>query len=209
MVKQQQNRRIPVSGLVAGIAAVAVTVGGGAAWWHWQSSQRQNQPGAPPISGIQEAPKPQTPPPVAQQQVEVFWLKESGVRQQLFATTAATTADIKKQPTAALETAFNDLLAGPKDSSVSTAIPQGTKLRSLKMENDGIHVDLSQEFTTGGGSTAMTGRVAQVVYTATSLDPKAKVWLEVEGEPLEVLGGEGLELEQPLTRRSLGENFTL
>ncbi|PSB50654.1 spore germination protein, partial [Chroococcidiopsis cubana CCALA 043] len=29
MVKQQQNRRIPVSGLVAGIAAVAVTAGGG------------------------------------------------------------------------------------------------------------------------------------------------------------------------------------
>jgi len=208
MVKQQ-NRRIPVSGLVAGIAAVAVTVGGGVAWWHWQSSQRQTTPsGAPPISGIQEAPKPQTPP-VAQRQVEVFWLKGNGVRQQLVATTTATTADIKKQPTAALETAFNDLLAGPKDGSVSTTIPQGTKLRGLKMENDGIHVNLSEEFTSGGGSTAMTGRVAQVIYTATSLDPNAKVWIEVEGKPLEVLGGEGLELEQPLTRQSLGENFTL
>jgi spore germination protein GerM len=208
MVKQQQNRRIPVSGLVAGIAAVAVTVGGGAAWWHWQSSQRQTPTGAPPISGIQEAPKPQTPP-VAQQQVQVFWLKGNGVRQQLIATTTATNADIKKQPTAALETAFNNLLAGPKDGSVSTTIPPGTELRGLKMENDGIHVNLSEEFTSGGGSTAMTGRVAQVIYTATSLDPNAKVWIEVEGEPLEVLGGEGLELEQPLTRQSLGENFTL
>jgi spore germination protein GerM len=209
MVKQQQNRRIPIGSLVAGIAAVAVAAGGGAAWWHWQSSQRQTPPiGAPPISGIQEAPKPQTPP-AAQPKVEVFWLKQAGVRQQLIATTADPTVDIKKQPTAALETAFNTLLAGPKDGSVSTTIPPGTKLRHLKVEKDGIHVNLSEEFTTGGGSTAMTGRVAQVIYTATSLDPKAKVWIEVEGEPLEALGGEGLELEQPLTRKSLGENFTL
>jgi len=48
----------------------------------------------------------------------------------------------------------------------------------------------------------MSSRVAQVLYTATSLQPNAKVWIDIEGKPLEVLGGEGLLLEQPLTQES-------
>jgi spore germination protein GerM len=79
----------------------------------------------------------------------------------------------------------------------------------LKAENNDIHVNLSANFTTGGGSTSMMGRVGQVVYTATSLNPKAKVYIEVNGKLLEVLGGEGVELQQPLTRESFQKNYPL
>lgn len=203
MVKQQREQRIPV-GALAAIATVAVAAGGGAAWWHWHSAPERTTP--PPVSTTQKSPS--LPAiPHSEQTAQVFWLKDTGSKQELVPQPITTAAD--QQPGTVLSTAFNNLLAGPKDAAVSTTIPEGTKLRGLKMEQDGIHVNLSEEFTTGGGSAAMTGRVAQVIYTATSLQPSARVWIEVEGKPLEVLGGEGLELEQPLTRQSFQENFTL
>jgi spore germination protein GerM len=114
-----------------------------------------------------------------------------------------------QSPTQKAEAALQALLAGPRQSGVTTTIPKDTKLRSVMVKPDGIHVDLSQDFVAGGGSASMTARVGQVLYTVTSEDPTAPVWFSVEGKPVDQLGGEGLELEGPLTRKKFEKDFPL
>ncbi len=146
-------------------------------------------------------------PTVANQTVQVYWLKDTGGKFQGVPTKVALKeAD---RPDTSLQAAFGSLLAGPKDATVFSEIPKGTKLRSLSVKNEGVYVDLSGEFISGGGSSSMSSRLGQVIYTATSLKPNAKVWISVEGKPLELLGGEGLEVAQPSTRQTFDKNFPI
>lgn len=205
MAQEKRVNGIPV-GVIAAISAAVVVAGGAAAWWKWNSANSPTLPTNPNI--VQPLPPP--PPPVQsapEQRAQIYWLNDTGNHLKLVPKSVTVAA--AAQPKAVLEAAFQELLAGPTDAALGSTIPQGTKLRSVNIQNDGIHVDLSQEFTKGGGSASMTSRLAQVLYTATTLQPDAKVWINVEGKPLEVLGGEGLELDQPLTRKSFEGNFTL
>ncbi|HEY9300515.1 MAG TPA: GerMN domain-containing protein [Phormidium sp.] len=143
-----------------------------------------------------------TPTPKADKQtatVEIYSLEDKDGKLQIVPRPITIEQKATNQQ-AILEQAFNRLLA-------QSAIPQGTKLRSIKVDKDSITVDLSPEFTSGGGSLSMTQRLGEVIYTATTLNPKSKVFLNVNGKPLDYLGGEGLEVTQPITRESFNKAF--
>jgi len=102
--------------------------------------------------------------------------------------------------------AMSALLLGPNDDEMGarpamySAIPEGTRLLGLTI-NDGIAtVDLSREFETGGGSASVVGRLAQVVYTLTQFPTVTGVQFELDGEPVKVFGGEGVVLDEPVGR---------
>jgi spore germination protein GerM len=102
------------------------------------------------------------------------------------------------------------LLAGPSNPPDMTTIPPGTKLLDLKVDKTGIKINLSREFGNDDGPDMLIGRLAQIIYTTTAEDPNAKVWIQVEGKPLELLGeGHGLEVAQPMTRKFFEENYQL
>lgn len=116
-----------------------------------------------------------------------------------------------KDPQTQVTRSMSSLLAsaGKPDGKLTSTIPVGTKLLSATIKSDGIHVDLSKEFTQGFGATSMIGRLGQVVYTATAQNPDAPVWISVEGKPLEVLGDVGVEIRQPITRQTYDQDFPI
>lgn len=100
--------------------------------------------------------------------------------------------------------ALKALVAGPsaaeKTAGASSSVPAGTRLLGVSLDGGVATVDLSREFGSGGGSLSIMSRVAQVVFTATQFSTIESVLFEIEGEPLDSLGGEGLILEGPQTR---------
>ncbi len=200
MTEQRKNNRIS-SGVTATVAAAFVTVAGVVGYFTVNPGDTPTPTPTPTELGI-PSPKENT--------AQVFWLKQNsdGTGFELVSQNIQVEASIK-QPSDFLEDAFEHLFAGPTEGSGSSSIPPQTKLLGIQAKGDQIRVNLSEDFQSGGGSASMIGRLGQVVYTATALNPNAKVYLELNGKKIEVLGGEGLELEQPLTRDNYKQNFEL
>lgn len=200
-MKEQQGNRIS-SGIIAAISVAVIAVSGAIAYYTVTPKQGEIPKPAPGVTKPSDTNSQIT----TEQKAEVYWLQDNGTKLSLVP--QAVTLP-QGEPDQVIEAAFSKLLAGPTEGTDSTTIPKETKLLGVKVADDGVHVNLSEDFTTGGGSSSMMGRVGQVVYTATSLNPNTKVYIEVNGKQLDVLGGEGLELEQPLTRESYKQNFEL
>lgn len=165
---------------------------------------------APDVPPSEETAQTQSPnPTVEQAKLAVYWLQYKSEETLALSPAKLTLDNVGSSAQAQLVMATKRLLQGPANADVTTTIPAGTKLNSLKVEGDGIHVDLSQDFTSGGGSTSMQGRLGQLIYTASSLAPQDEVWISIDGEPLTVLGGEGLEVSQPITRQQFEQEFSL
>ena len=153
---------------------------------------------------------PATPSPaVTDTKIQVYWLQDKDSKLELVPALITLVDDGIDTPTERLTAAVERLLTGSANADMTSAIPEATKLNKLTIKEDGVHIDLNQEFTTGGGSASMQGRLGQVVYTASMLNPQEKIWLSIEGEPLEVLGGEGLLVSQPMTRQEFDQEFSL
>ncbi|MDQ7819965.1 MAG: GerMN domain-containing protein [Armatimonadota bacterium] len=105
---------------------------------------------------------------------------------------------------ARLRGALQALLSGPtadeRARGLTTAIPSGTRLRGLRIEDGMVVVDLSGEVASGGGTASMLGRLWQIVYTATQIPTVPRVRLLIDGQAREALGGEGVLIDRPLSR---------
>ncbi len=96
------------------------------------------------------------------------------------------------------------LAEGPTASEeargLATSVPAGTRVADASARGGTLRVDLSSEVASGGGTASMRGRLEQLRWTLTRPSSVEAVDLWMNGEPLRVLGGEGLMVE-PSWRR--------
>lgn len=104
--------------------------------------------------------------------------------------------------------ALIELLKSPsnqeKIQGFTSEIPQGTKILSIRESDTEIMIDLSSDFNTGGGTESNYMRMRQLIKTVNA-NTKLPVYLYINGNKVNVFGGEGIMIKQPLNGASLDE----
>lgn len=151
---------------------------------------------ATPAAPAEPTPEDNTPPATAATTLEVWF----AYGEHLF----AAQHEVETGPAVA-RAAMEELLARPSEfeanAGVATNVPPGTRLLGLTIEDGLATVDLSEEYgSTGGGTMGESMAVAQVVYTLTQFPTVKGVAFEIEGTPLEMTPGHGIDLRDPQRR---------
>ena len=102
--------------------------------------------------------------------------------------------------------AVTSLIRGPKGEEkqfgVYTEIPSGAEVISITEQSDKVIVNLNSAFVTGGGTESLYKRLYQLIKTV-KLNSSLPVYLYIDGQRADVVGGEGIMLSQPLSNSSL------
>lgn len=102
--------------------------------------------------------------------------------------------------------AINALIKGPKPEErakgVYTEIPSDSEVINISELSDKVVVNLNSAYVTGGGTDSLYKRLYQLIKTA-KLNSKLPVYLFIDGQRADVVGGEGIMLSQPLSNSSL------
>lgn len=102
--------------------------------------------------------------------------------------------------------AVNSLIRGPKPEEIQkgvyTEIPSASQVINITEMSDKVVVNLNSSFVTGGGTESLYKRLYQLIKTA-KLNTHLPVYLFIDGQRADVVGGEGIMLSQPLSNSSL------
>lgn len=98
------------------------------------------------------------------------------------------------------------LVNGPKPEErqrgVYTEIPQGAQVINVSEHHDRVIINLNSSYVNGGGADSLYKRLYQLIKTA-KLNTELPVYLYIDGQKADVVGGEGIMISQPLSNSSL------
>lgn len=97
--------------------------------------------------------------------------------------------------------ALEELIKGPKESSLHATVPSETRVLGVDIEKDTAYANFSKELVDKhwGGSTGELMTITSIVNTLTEFENIKKVQILVEGKVVETIAGH-LDVSRPLTR---------
>lgn len=100
-----------------------------------------------------------------------------------------------------LKFAVKSLINGPsakeKKLGVYSEIPSGTRLISITESPSKVVINLTSDFENGGGTDSLYKRLFQLIKTV-KINSNLPLYLQLDGKQVEVIGGEGIMINQPL-----------
>jgi len=98
------------------------------------------------------------------------------------------------------------LINGPKpeekQKGVYSEIPHSAQVINISEQHDRVIVNLNSSFVNGGGADSLYKRLYQLIKTV-KLNSDLPVYLYIDGQKADVVGGEGIIINQPLSNSSL------
>lgn len=73
----------------------------------------------------------------------------------------------------------------------------------IKQTSKKVIIDFSSDFQYGGGTDSVYSRMMQLIKTAINNSEKKKIYLYLDGQQVNCIGGEGIMITQPLSENSL------
>jgi len=137
--------------------------------------------------------------------VNIFFIASNNKGEEVY---RAVKRDYNDSQGSKLSFVIKQLILGPteyeKQNGVYSEIPTSTKLLGVTEAYDKYIINLSSDFEYGGGADSLYKRVYQLIKTVL-INSDLPVYLEINGRQVNMLGGEGLILKQPLSGESLSE----
>lgn len=163
------------------------------------TTEIQNNESAP-VEEVQEEEK------VEKEFVNVFFIGQNENHEEVY---KAVKREYKKEIDGSkLTFAIKSLVKGPtateKAKGVYSELPVGTTILAIDEFPDKAIVNLSNSFQTGGGTDSLYKRLYQLIKTS-KINSKVPVYLYINGQKADVIGGDGIMLTQPLNDRSLDD----
>lgn len=164
-----------------------------------QEEVKQEKPAAPKVAEDTESGVPAA-------YINVFFIGQNANKEEVYKVVRRKYSS--KSGETKLKFSIKSLLKGPtrKESAkgIYSEIPQGTKLLSIEETPERVTINLSGDFEQGGGTDGLYKRLFQLIKTSNK-NTTAEVYLYINGKQADVVGGEGIMLNQPLNEKSLDE----